>query len=908
MTDQEKSPTSTNAEAGLQNEINADTILAQYGAAGFNFVRIPRVAGRPTKGPTGTGWNLPRTADNPQGYTPDVAAARGWVKAGDNLGLALLPSRVASLDLDDFDEARRVFGEIGLPLADWLNDPGRVEIRSGKAGKGKLLFYVEVPDLIECSRKLVFGKRPHERAVFELRFCSKDGKTLQDVLPPSLHPDVGQPYALVGDPARMPPLPPALLKLWREWPDGLLKSFDPAYEAPPATPRPRQDRPVTEGQRDPIQEFNAVHTVESILEACGYTRKGRRWLRPGSESGIPGVTLLEGGFCYSHGGDALNDGHKHDAFDCHRLLKCGGDWAKALAWNADITQQNQAAWKNAKEATKARLTELARTLRGQGQSESRILDALLRENQAATPPLLDAEIKAVLRSSGRRGAGNAAGGGGADGPMEWPEPLLPGTAQTPEIPATLLPGWVGEMAAAVAASTQTPPALSVMAALAVLAAVLQRRFEVSPWNDDYREPLAIWTLTAAPSGSRKSAVLGALTEPLVTWEKLQRDRLRPEIARVESTREVAKKKVERLKQEAAKAKTNEDRERLRAEIQAELEAMPPELIPPRLFSGDVTGERLQQLLVEQDERMTVLTDEGGIFQVMAGLYSGGTASLDVFLQGHSGSALRVDRAGRLAHIDRPALSFGLALQPGILADAAKAKRFRDSGLLARFLYAIPRSNVGFRDVRQRLPIPAAIQQAWHVRLHELLDGMERPIGAPRVIPFTAPALAVWLDFHEMVERHQGEGRKWEAIADWTAKLPGAVARLAGLLELAVYGTDVPTIGEDSVRRAVALGELLIEHACAAFALMGAGRAEDDALAVLRWIEVNRLSGFTRREAQKAMESRFRTVDKLVAALTLLHEWGCVSDAINQPSQGGERGGRSSSFYEVNPRLLAVKAA
>lgn len=299
------------------------------------------------------------------------------------------------------------------------------------------------------------------------------------------------------------------------------------------------------------------------------------------------------------------------------------------------------------------------------------------------------------------------------------------------------------MAAAVAASTQTPPALSVMAALAVLAAVLQRRFEVAPWGDDYREPLALWTLTAAPSGSRKSAVLGALTAPLVTWEKLQRDRLRPEMARIESAREVAKKKVKRLKQEAAKAKTNEDRERLRADIQQELENMPGELIPPRLFSGDVTGERLQQLLVEQDERMTVLTDEGGIFQVMAGQYSGGAASLDVLLQGHSGSPLRVDRAGRLAHIDRPALSFGLALQPGILADAAKAKRFRDSGLLARFLYAIPRSNVGFRDVRQRLPIPGAIQQAWSVRLHEFLDGMERPIGgAPRVIPFTASALAV----------------------------------------------------------------------------------------------------------------------------------------------------------------------
>lgn len=901
-----KSPPTAATGAGFDHQPSAGDILAQYAAAGFHFVRIPRRHGQPTKGPTGTGWNLPRTADNPEGYTPDVERARGWLKAGDNIGLALLPSRVASLDLDDFDEARRLFAEIGLPLDTWLNDPGRVEIRSGKAGKGKLLFYVEVPELIEGSHKLVFGRRPNERAIFELRFCSKDGKTVQDLLPPSIHPDTGRPYELIGDPARMPPLPPALLKLWQEWPDALLKSFDPEY-VPPAEPKPRADRPVLRGERDPMEEFNAGHPVGAVLERNGYKRKGRRYLRPGSESGIPGVTTLDSNgreLAYSHGGDLLNDGHGHDAFDCFRLLECGGDWARALAWNPDINAHNKQLWEAGKAQTKARLAELALTLRGQGIAESKVLDALLRENQGANPALLDAEIKAVLRASCRRGPG----GNGAGGPVEWPEPILPGTVKTPDIPATLLPSWVGDMAAAVSASTQTPPALSVMAALAVLAAVLQRRFEVAPWGagDDYREPLAIWALAVAPSGSRKTAVLSALAEPLVAWEKRQRDRMRAEIARVESAREVAKKRVERLKQEAAKAKSDEDRERIRGTIQEELEKMPGELFPPRLFSGDVTGERLQQLLVEQDERMTVLTDEGGIFQVMSGQYSGGMASLDVFLQGHSGSPLRVDRAGRLAHIDRPALSFGLALQPGILADAAKARRFRDSGLLARFLYALPKSNVGHRNVRERCPIPEGVKQAWAVRIFDLLDGMERPIGTPKVIPFSAEAHDIWLEFYEAIERNQGEGRKWEAIADWTAKLPGAVARVAGLLDLAAHGTGITAVSLDSAARAVALGELLIEHALGAFSLMGAGKAEDDALAVLRWIEVHRLAGFTRREAQKAMESRFRSIDRLLAALNLLREWACLSDEIKPES--GVSGGRPSPRYEVNPRLWEVKAA
>lgn len=74
---------------------------------------------------------------------------------------------------------------------------------------------------------------------------------------------------------------------------------------------------------------------------------------------------------------------------------------------------------------------------------------------------------------------------------EWPDPIMPGMVKAPEIPADVLPAWVGAMCGAVADSTQTPPALAVMVGLAVLAAVLQRRYEVAPFGDDYTEPLAL---------------------------------------------------------------------------------------------------------------------------------------------------------------------------------------------------------------------------------------------------------------------------------------------------------------------------------------------------------------------------------------------------------------------------------
>lgn len=445
---------------------------------------------------------------------------------------------------------------------------------------------------------------------------------------------------------------------------------------------------------------------------------------------------------------------------------------------------------------------------------------------------------------------------------EWPDPILPGVRRVPEIDSTVLPGWLGDMAHAVSQSTQTPPALAVMSSLAVLATVLQRRFVVAPFGDSYTEPLSLWTLSASPSGTRKTAVLRALQGPLVHWEKLLSDRMRGEIARVNATRAVAKKRIERLQQDAAKAKDASERESLTADIEREELDMPEELRAPRLFTGDTTAERLQALLVEHGERMAVLSDEAGIFQIMAGLYSGGAANLDVFLQGHAGSPMRVDRAGRSAHIDQPALSFGLLLQPGVMADVASSRRFRDTGLLARFLFAVPVSTVGSRDVRKHAPIPGAVRDAYEAGLFRLLEGVPGLVTAPKVLTLSDAAREVWLDMAQGIENEQGEGGRYESISDWTSKLPGAVARIAALLELAESGLSAAEVSHACMDDAINLARLLIPHAQAAFALLGTDAVDVDAAAVVRWVQAHGLTGFTKRDAQKAQEGRFRSVERL----------------------------------------------
>lgn len=496
---------------------------------------------------------------------------------------------------------------------------------------------------------------------------------------------------------------------------------------------------------------------------------------------------------------------------------------------------------------------------------------------------------------------NMATNSGTDG--EWPDPILPGAKQTSPIEASILPGIFGEHAAAVAASTQTPPALATMFTVSILATVLQGRFEVAPFGDDYREPLPIWTCSCYPVGGRKTAVFNAIAAPPLRWEKLAGDRARSEIARRYAAREVALKRIERHKQDASREDDEKRRAAIQNDIKREREEMPDEMKAPRIFTTNATPERTEGLLAEQGGKLGILSDESDTFLNLSGGLRGGMASLDVVLKGHAGSSLRTDRQGREAHLDRPTLSMGLIVQPESFAELAAGRRLRATGVLARYLYAVPKSNIGTRDVRKRVPVPPAISEGYHQAIMALLEGYEVRGGEPRVLVFAADALEPWLVFAENVEKHQGDGGRFEAISDWTSKLPGHAARLAALFQLADTGLDAREVGRAAVERAVELCRLLTSHAEAAFAMLGADDIDADALAVLRWIRTGGRREFTRRDAQRAMHSRFSKVERLERALAILRDNYIISG-----EKRATTGGRASAFYLVNPKLFSMKVA
>jgi P4 family phage/plasmid primase-like protien len=312
--------------------------ISSFCAAGLSLVAIPPDNGKPTKAPRAKGWNQPRSINNPSGYSAIAIDFLNFEEI--NLGLYHGASNTLALDLDDVELARRVFEDTTeLQLLDWLENNERVEIKSPKANRGKLLFKLPVGFDGAGLRQLKHGGN----VVFELR-----SGNCQDVIY-GQHPEGGN-YQLIGNPAAIPEAPAVILDMLSHWADWK-PCFDSALGAeqkPPPIAHPKvQQSPNIPGQRCPISEFNQANRAQSVLMANGYKPVGKdRFLRPNSKSKAPGAVIMRN--CsdgiervYSHGGDTLNDGHAHDAFDCYRILECDGDLNTALGWSPDISKHNQ---------------------------------------------------------------------------------------------------------------------------------------------------------------------------------------------------------------------------------------------------------------------------------------------------------------------------------------------------------------------------------------------------------------------------------------------------------------------------------------------------------------------------------------------------------------------------------------
>ena len=281
-------------------------------------------------------------------------------------------------------------------------------------------------------------------------------------------------------------------------------------------------------------------------------------------------------------------------------------------------------------------------------------------------------------------------------------------------------------------------------------------------------------------------------------------------------------------------------------------------------------------------------------------------NLGVFLKGHAGDDIRTDRIARgSVVVYKPAITMGLAVQPDVVEGLAANRSFRGRGLTPRFLYSLPESNIGRRDVKPPI-VPPLVRSEYEANLSQLFSiqpkADEDEEERPRSLNLSDAALEELLRFAESAELELGPAGNLASIAEWGSKLVGAVARIAGLLHLADAPTEAERlkVGVDVINRAIAIGDYLIPHAKAAFALMGSDPAVSDAQYLIRHITAKGLTEFTRRDLFNETRSRFKKVANMDPALDLLVDHGYIWEREAVPREGPGR--KPSPTFDVNPLL------
>jgi replicative DNA helicase len=422
-----------------------------------------------------------------------------------------------------------------------------------------------------------------------------------------------------------------------------------------------------------------------------------------------------------------------------------------------------------------------------------------------------------------------------------------------------------------------------------------------------------------------------MSKPLRALQTDIRAKAMPEIQQAQQRREIAEKYVEHLSSQAVKEKDEAEREQRTAEAARLASELPSVPSLPTLIVCDRTPERLEVDLAEQGGALLIEDEEAGtLFAIAGGRYSrDGSAPLDLYCKAYDRGSLDTNRITRArVSVDTPELSINVTPQPVLMRKLRERPEYHERGLLPRFLFARPVSNVGYRPYDQHAAFDATVAKNYADMIAQLATVTRWPDGTELPhLRIEGEALLVWKRYADRVDRDCREGGRLHSIREWASKHPGRVARIAGALHgVTLVETKrlqaldplpqnkdqmdledaehlaARSISPRTVAAACRLGKYYEAHALATYDCMAALPDIEGARRVLAWLRRTKRKRFSAREAFTALDRHFfRTMDDLLPCLGRLVDYGYIRWVPPLPRSGAGR--PPSPVYEVNPKVF-----
>jgi hypothetical protein len=425
------------------------------------------------------------------------------------------------------------------------------------------------------------------------------------------------------------------------------------------------------------------------------------------------------------------------------------------------------------------------------------------------------------------------------------------------------------MALSIAKTTSTDIAMAGTAILSAVSYCLSGVYRMQG-KQDHTEPLTLYSLILAEPSELKSPVIHFVREPFHDFENQWNESHKTEIFTLQEQRKSLEKEIEVMHKE------DENPQEVAKKL-AELDDMPMSDFR-RIAVDDITPESLVRLL-NVNQTLLMISDEAGMFGNFGGRYSNGIPNVDLLLKCWNGERYISDRAitGTMK-IDRPYLSICLAGQPYILENLMANPAFLMSGLVARFVYCFPKTNIGKRKYETE-PNPEKVHDLYSKLIQIMLEKkFSKTETSEKFLRFDEEARKNFtLYFDSCIEPMQTT--EFGECRDWGGKYHGLILRICGILHCVNciakgLTPENEKVTIDSLCHAIDLADYYKEQAIYAYGLREIDNDIVKAEHILKKIKAKFIKEIRQNDLYKLCRCKmFKNADDFCNVIAMLEEYG-----------------------------------
>lgn len=388
---------------------------------------------------------------------------------------------------------------------------------------------------------------------------------------------------------------------------------------------------------------------------------------------------------------------------------------------------------------------------------------------------------------------------------EWtpPYPLRPTQKERIEFPLHALPPPLANFISAIATNTCTDPAMATTSMLSALSYTMSGLYRVYG-KKDHSEPITLYSIVVSPPASMKSPVISLIKQPFDNYLERYNSEHLLDFYQNEANRSLLYCSIKQAKKSANYSPTE----------LADLIKRYNEVLnykPRSIFAEDITPQKLA-LNLEYDKTLLILSAESGMLENFNMRYDNSGPNIDLLLKSYSGESYisSTIKRGDIT-LNHPYLSIGVMTQPYLWDNIYHSKAFRQSGLLARFIYCFP-YEIG-NKMYNAGDIPDSVADKYYHLVYQMLDlkfnRYQNNSLSEISINLSDEARRIYEEFFLIIQKEIKDALS--ICQDWAGKYHGLILRIAGLLHvinssIKLTKAESTLISVDEINDAIIIGE------------------------------------------------------------------------------------------------------